>query len=150
MAGSINELTQELLEALVNGDVNSGVAGFTNIGGVVALNVFTRPAATASVVSLTNATAVSNGSTYDCGYVAFATVVQITSSAALTAGQIKIQGSLDGTTWADMKTIDATADFPSAVSKIYSFDTTNTAKVWRVAITTTLTGGNVTARIRSS
>ena len=150
MAGSVNELTQELLEALVNGDVSSGVAGFTNIGGVVALSVFTRPAAAASVISLTNATAVSNGSSYDCGYVANTTAVQITSSATLTAGQIRIQGSLDGTTWADMKVIDAATDFPSALSKMYGFDGTNSAKVWRVSISTTITGGNITARIRSS
>lgn len=105
-----------------------------------------------AVTSLNTATAVSNGSTYDNSVIARAVSVQITSSAALTAGAIQVQASLDGVSWANMgNPITAATDFPSALTKIYSFgaDTNGAAQFWRVSITTLITGGNITAKIKA-
>jgi hypothetical protein len=150
--GSNSDLEHVLLDGLVNGNIDSNV-GIETIAGWTGIHALSRPSSAATTTSLTNASAVSNGSTYDCGYVAFTTGVQITSSAALTAGSIQIQASLDNVSWANVgAAITAATDFPSALTKIYCFgpDTNGAARFWRVAITTLITGGTVTAKIRSS
>jgi len=126
MSGSINELVQSYFDTQVNGYL--------------------------PVTSLTNASSVSNGSTYDAGKIALAVCVQITSSAVLTAGTIVIQGSIDNVNWADIRSVTAATDFTGAITKMYSQQAGNfgTSRYWRVAITTALTGGTITAKIVAS
>lgn len=150
--GSNDDLTHQFLDALVNGNIDGNV-GVETVASWTGIHMLSRPSSAPTSTSLTNASAVSNGTSYDCGYVANTTGVQITSSAALTGGAIQIQASLDNTTWANAgASIVASTDFPAATSKIYSFgpDSGGAARFWRVAITTTLTGGTITAKIRSS
>lgn len=109
------------------------------------------PQIQAPVVSFNAASAQSNGAAYDNGVITRSVAVQITSSAALTAGGIQVQASLDGVNWANVGApIVATNDFPAATTKIYSFgaDTSGSAQLWRVTIPTALTGGTITAKIK--
>lgn len=118
------------------------VAGtFTSSG-----TVTVAPSAPATVTSLNAATAVSSGSVYDLGYLSRDYTFVGTSSATLTAGTIRLFGSIDSTTFVQIGSdITAATDFASATSKAYTGSTDY--RYFRADITTLITGGNVTFKI---
>jgi len=108
--------------------------------------VTVAPSAPAVVTSLNAATAVSTGSVYNLGYLSRDYTFVGTSSAALTAGVVRLFGSIDGTSFVQIGTdITLSTDFASATSKAYTG--ASDFRYFRADITTTVTGGNITFKI---
>lgn len=108
--------------------------------------VTVAPASPATVTSLNAATAVSSGAVYDLGYLSRDYTFVGTSSATLTAGVVRLFGSIDNTNFIQIGTdITLATDFPSALSKSYTGATDY--RYFRADITTTVTGGNITFKI---
>lgn len=99
-----------------------------------------------AVTSLSAATAISTGTVYDLGYLSRDYTFVGTSSATLTAGVVRLFGSIDNAAFVQIGTdITASTDFPSATSKAYSGSTDY--RYFRADITTTITGGNITVKV---
>lgn len=114
---------------------------FTSSGTVVV-----APASPATVTSLNAATAISSGAVYDLGYLSRDYTFVGTSSATLTAGVVRLFGSIDNTNFVQIGTdITLSTDFPSALSKSYTGATDY--RYFRADITTTVTGGTITFKI---
>lgn len=104
------------------------------------------PSAPAAVTSLNAATAISTGAAYDLGYLSRDYTFVGTSSATLTAGVVRLQGSIDGTTFVPIGTdITLSTDFATATSKAYTG--ASDFRYFRADITTTVTGGTITFKI---
>lgn len=132
---------------IVEGAYNTTTGATMPLAGTsVAVPSYSAPAAPAIVTSLSAATAVSSGTVYDLTYLSRDYTFVGTSSATLTAGVIRLFGSIDGTTFVQIGAdITAATDFPSATSKAYTGSTDY--RYFRADITTTITGGNVTFKI---
>lgn len=118
------------------------VAGTFTASGTVVV----APSAPATATSLNAATAVSNGTVYDLGYLSRDFTFVGTSSATLTAGVVRLFGSIDNTNFVQIGSDIALAtDFPTASSKAYTGAVD--ARYFRADITTTVTGGNITFKI---
>lgn len=104
------------------------------------------------ITSLSNASAVSSGTALDNVVITRMVAVQVTASATLTAGALQVQSSLDGTNWSNVGSPIALAtDFTAAGTKIYTFTDANNgaAEFWRASITTAVTGGTITVKIKA-
>lgn len=135
--GSFNPATGTVVSTVpVSGTITTTPSGTQNVA----------PAAPATVTSLNAATAVSNGTVYDLGYLSRDYTFVGTSSATLTAGTVQLQGSIDGTTFVPIGTDIALAtDFTAATSKAYTGSTDY--RYFRASITVTVTGGTITFKI---
>ncbi len=101
----------------------------------------TVPEASASLDAATTGT----GEVYDTGRLASKAVFVLTADAAITAGAVALEGSLDGSAYVDAVTAPTlTTDFASAGSKAY---TGSSFRYYRVRVTTDITGGPLTATI---
>jgi hypothetical protein len=108
--------------------------------------VTTIPNNGAAVISLSGASSVVQGAVYDLGYLSRDYTFVGNSSATLTAGIIRLFGSIDNVNFVQIGTdITAATDFPSATAKSYSGATDY--RYFRADITTTITGGNVSFKI---
>lgn len=124
-------------------DVDGDKLSITATG---ALNMVAAPNAPSTANTLTAVSATTTGTVYDLGYLTRDYTFVITSSATLTAGVIRLFGSIDNTSFVQISTdISCVTDFPSATSKAYSGATNY--RYLRADITTTITGGTVTAKI---
>lgn len=124
-------------------DVDGDKLSITAAG---ALSTAVAPNAPATANTLTAVSATTTGTVYDLGYLTRDYTFVITSSATLTAGVIRLFGSIDNTSFVQISTdISCVTDFPSATSKAYSGATNY--RYLRADITTTITGGTVTAKI---
>lgn len=111
-----------------------------------ALNMVSAPNAPAAANTLTAASGTTTGTVYDLGYLTRDYTFVITSSATLTAGVIRLFGSIDNTSFVQISSdIACATDFTSATSKAYTGATNY--RYLRADITTTITGGTVTAKI---
>lgn len=135
-------------------EMNIRIEGMTPVSGNIPTTISqtgtnnrvqTLPATPAVAISLNGASGVNIGSVYNAGQLTKGAAVQMTSSATLTAGTIVIRGSLDGVSYADLVTITAATDFPSATTKLYSIPVQ--AAFLRTDITVGLTGGTISTRI---
>lgn len=108
--------------------------------------VSASPSAPATANTLTAASGLTTGTVYDLGYLSRDYTYVITSTATLTAGVIRLFGSIDNSAFVQIGSdISATADFPSATTKAYSGATN--FRYLRADITTVITGGTVTAKV---
>lgn len=124
-------------------DVDGDKLSITATG---ALNMVAAPNAPSTANTLTAVSATTTGTVYDLGYLTRDYTFVITSSATLTAGVIRLFGSIDNTSFVQIGSdITCSTDFPSATSKAYSGATNY--RYLRADITTTITGGTVTAKI---
>lgn len=124
-------------------DVDGDKLSITATG---ALNMVAAPNAPSTANTLTAASGTTTGTVYDLGYLTRDYTFVITSSATLTAGVIRLFGSIDNTSFVQISTdISCATDFPSATSKAYTGATNY--RYLRADITTTITGGTVTAKI---
>jgi len=133
------------MRVVVEGGVNALTGATTNPLPVT--GTFTSsPSAPAVVTSLNAATAVSSGAVYDLGYLSRDYTFVGTSSATLTAGVVRLFGSIDGTAFVQIGTdITLSTDFATATSKSYTGATDY--RYFRADITTTVTGGTITFKI---
>jgi hypothetical protein len=96
------------------------------------------------IVSLSAVSAVGAGTVLDGAVVRSAAVLSVTTSAGVTAGDVQLEGSLDGTHWFNLgsalSTTAASTTTQTVVSSAY-------ARYVRAAITTAITGGTVTASV---
>jgi len=126
----------------VSGTLTTVPSGTQTVTGAVTVS----PTAPAVVTSLNAATAISSGTVYDLGYLSRDYTFVGTSSATLTAGVVRLFGSIDNTNFVQIGSdISCTADFTAAVSKAYTGATNY--RYLRADITTTITGGNITVKV---
>lgn len=110
------------------------------------LSMSASPSAPATNATLNSASGLTTGSVYDLGYLSRDYTFVITSSAALTAGVIRLFGSIDGSLFVQIGSdITCSTDFPAALNKAYT-GATNYRHL-RADITTAITGGTVSAKI---
>lgn len=135
--GSFNPATGTSSSTIpISGTITTTPGGTQNVA----------PAAPATVTSLNAATAISTGAVYDLGYLSRDYTFVGTSSATLTAGVVRLFGSIDNTRFVQIGTdITLSTDFPSATDKAYTGSTDY--RYFRADITTTVTGGNITFKI---
>jgi hypothetical protein len=141
--GSYNPATGTTTTAIpISGSITTTPSGTQTVTGTVT----TIPNNGTAVTSLSAATAVSTGTVYDLGYLSRDYTFVGTSSATLTAGVVRLFGSIDNTNFVQIGTdITASTDFPSATSKAYSGSTDY--RYFRADITTLITGGNITVKV---
>lgn len=114
--------------------------------GALVTSATVAPATQTAFTTLSAASGLTTGTVYDLGSLSRDYTFVITSSATLTAGVIRLFGSIDNAAFVQIGTdISATADFPSATSKAYSGATDY--RYLRADITTAITGGTVTAKV---
>lgn len=90
--------------------------------------------------------AVATGNVADFGAIYLNTVAVINATAALTAGAIETEGSLDGVNWYPLRaSIAAATDFTGAGVKVYNQSVP--CRFMRSRISTLITGGTVSAMI---
>jgi hypothetical protein len=137
------------MRVVIEGGYNATTGAVVNplpVAGTISGTVVVAPSAPTVVTSLNAATAVSSGAVYDLGYLSRDYTFVGTSSATLTAGVVRLFGSIDGTAFVQIGTdITLSTDFPSATSKAYTGSTDY--RYFRADITTTVTGGNITFKI---
>lgn len=108
--------------------------------------VIVAPSAPATANTLTNATTTTTGTVYDLGYLSRDYTFVGTSSATLTAGVVRMFGSIDNTNFVQIGAdITCSTDYPSATSKAYTGATDY--RYFRADVTTNITGGNLTMKI---
>lgn len=96
------------------------------------------------IVSLSAVSAAGAGTVLDGLVIRESAVIAVTTSAGVTAGDVQLQGSLDGANWFNLG---------SAVSTTTASTTTQTvvsnamARYFRAAVTTAITGGTVTVSV---
>jgi hypothetical protein len=78
----------------------------------------------------------------DGGVVRLNAVLAVTTSAGVSAGAVQLQGSLDGTNWFNLGSA-VTTTTASTTTQVTS--TTALVRYLRASITTTITGGTITA-----
>lgn len=109
--------------------------------GVYSLGI--APVVSLSAKSATTSTPV----VLDALAVRSAAVMSTTTSAGVSAGNVQLQGSLDGTNWFNLgsalSTTSASTTTQTVVSSAY-------ARFIRAAITATITGGTVTVSVAAS
>lgn len=135
------------MRVIVEGTYNTSTGGTNPLPGSAATSPsFSVPAAPATTTSLNAATAVSSGTVYDLSYLSRDYTFVGTSSATLTAGVVRLFGSIDNTNFVQIGTdITLSTDFPSATSKAYTGSTDY--RYFRADITTLVTGGTITFKI---
>ena len=136
------------LRVVVEGGYNASgvITSPLPVSGTISGTVTVTPSAPATVTSLNAATAISSGTVYDLGYLSRDFTFVGTSSATLTAGVVRLFGSIDNTNFVQIGSdITLATDFPSATSKAYTGAVD--ARYFRADITTTVTGGNITFKI---
>lgn len=102
----------------------------------------------APVASLSAASAVSNGVAVSGGVCRPNHVMQVNTSAGVSAGVVQLQGSLDGTNWWNMP--GTSSQTTSAANTAYVVPIAGcSASFVRATITTTITGGTVTVLVGS-
>lgn len=98
----------------------------------------------APTVSLSAVSAVGAGSVLDGLAVRSAAVMSTTTSSGVSAGDVQLQGSLDGVSWFNLgsavSTTAASTTTQTVVSSAY-------ARYFRAAITTAISGGTVTVSV---
>lgn len=141
--GSFNPATGVTSPSVpISGTITTTPSGTQTVTGAVTVS----PTAPAVVTSLNAATAISNGTTYDLGYLSRDYTFVGTSSATLSAGTVQLQGSIDNTTFVPIGTDVALAtDFATATSKAYTGSVDY--RYFRASITVTVTGGNITFKV---
>lgn len=135
------------MRVVVEGGYNVTTGAITNPlpVGIVGTITVTPPTGTA-VTSLSAVTAITTGTVYDLGYLSRDYTFVLTSSATLTAGVVRLFGSIDNSAFVQIGTdITLSTDFPSATSKAYTGATDY--RYFRADVTTTVTGGNITAKV---
>lgn len=118
------------------------------VSGTVATSgtVLVAPSAPAVVTSLNAATTTVTGTVYNLGYLSRDYTFVGTSSATLTAGVVRLFGSIDNTTFVQIGSdITLSTDFATATSKSYTGATNY--RYFRADVTTNVTGGNITFKI---
>jgi hypothetical protein len=104
------------------------------------------PPITTAVTSLSAVSATTTGTVYDLGYLSRDYTFVGTSSATLTAGVVRLFGSIDNSAYIQIGSdISCATDFPSATSKAYTGAVD--FRYFRADVTTTITGGTVTFKI---
>lgn len=83
------------------------------------------------------------GSVADCGAIYLNTVAVVTATAALSAGAIEIEGSLDNINWYPVRTSIPFGDFTVAGVKVYA--NVVPCRYIRSRISTILVGGTISA-----
>lgn len=110
------------------------------------INVAMIPAASTAANTLTAATTAVTGTVYDLTYLSRDYTFVATSSAALTAGVVRLFGSIDNSAFVQIgPDISCTADFTAAVSKAYTGAVN--FRYFRADVTTTIAGGTLTVKI---
>lgn len=104
----------------------------------------------ASVSLPAGSAGIANGNSVDMGIIISDPVAVITATAALTAGTIDVQGSLDNVNWYSLlqTVITAATDFTAAGVKAYpplAQTGMLPCRYMRVIITAAITGGTITA-----
>lgn len=84
----------------------------------------------------------------DAGTVRPNAVVVVTTSAGASAGVVALQARMDGLNWWTVPSAAITTSAGSATSQVTS--TSAYGRFFRAAITTTVTGGNVTAWVAAA
>lgn len=102
-----------------------------------------RPGRQGPFISLpAGSAAVSNGAVLDGDQVFQASSLQVTCSAAPTAGTIALEGSLDGENWSELVSISPTTAGPQPIET-----STSPVRYLRAAITVAITGATIEAVI---
>lgn len=83
------------------------------------------------------------GTVVDFGAIYANVLAVITASATLTAGTILIEGSIDGNTWYQINSVDATATFTAAGTKPFVASPMVPARYARARVSVALTGGTI-------
>lgn len=126
----------------VTGTLTTTPSGTQTVTGSVTVS----PNAPATANTLTAATATVTGAVYDLGYLSRDYTFVGTSSATLTAGVVRLFGSIDNSAFVQIGTdISCTADFTAALNKAYTGATNY--RYLRADVTTTITGGTLTMKI---
>lgn len=121
-------------------------AGALTTSATITGTVVVSPSAPVTATTLSAVSGLTTGTVYDVGYLSRDYTYVITSSATLTAGVLRLFGSIDNSAFVQIGTdITAVTDFPAATSKAYSGATDY--RYLRADITTVITGGTVTAKI---
>lgn len=133
--GGVNPTTGAIVNPLP-------VTGSFTTSGTVSV----APSAPATLTTLNAATTTVTGAVYDLGYLSRDYTFVGTSSATLTAGVVRLFGSIDNTAFVQIGSdINCATDFTSATSKAYTGATDY--RYFRADVTTNITGGNVTFKI---
>jgi hypothetical protein len=98
--------------------------------------------------SMSAVSAVSNGTGVDGGVMRLNHSMAVTTSAGVSAGVVQIQGSLDGTNWFNMPTTSSVTTNAASTTFLVT-PPACPARFVRAAITTTITGGTITAVVGS-
>lgn len=99
-----------------------------------------------AVTSLSAVSGLTTGTVYDLTYLSRDYTFVGNSSATLTAGVVRLFGSIDNTSFVQIGTdITLSTDFPSATSKAYSGATDY--RYFRADVTTAVVGGVITFKV---
>lgn len=111
----------------------------TNGTGVLVVGTGLSPVVSLSAVSATGA-----GTALDGGVCHSNHTLVVTTSAGVTAGAVQLQGSMDGVSWLNMGSAVST----TAANSIYYLALANQPmRLIRANVTTTITGGTITATV---
>lgn len=129
----------------VSGTITTVPSGNQNVT-ITGQPISVLPPSTSAVNNFTGASGLTTGVVYDLGYLSRDYTFVGNSSATLTAGVVRLFGSIDNSNFVQIGTdITLATDFPSAIAKAYTGSTDY--RYFRADVTTTVTGGVITFKI---
>lgn len=136
-----NPTAANLFATVIQGTSPWVVSGNVGVAGPVTVVETGQPTPTTSLAAQS---AVQNGTVQDDGGMRAHHTLVVTTSAGVSAGTVVLQLSQDNVNWFTGVTIST-----STANNVYAVDVTGAFRYSRAAITTSITGGTITATIAS-